>query len=69
LPTFTFCPRIWLLGAVLGRFMMVSITMAWLRLEWAFRAVNANTLKANAHALYQRQFFGSWGGAYFTRTL
>ncbi len=44
LPTFTFWPSARLCGAALGRFMMVSITIAWLRLECAFSAVNANTL-------------------------
>lgn len=47
LPTFTFCPTtVRFCGAALGRFTMVSMTMAWLRLECAFSAVNANTLAA-----------------------
>ena len=47
LPILTFCkgpsscP-----GAVRWRLMMVSMTMAWLRLECAFSLVNANTLWA-----------------------
>ena len=44
-PTLTFCPTARVMGVVLGRFTMVSITMPWLRLDCAFRAVNATALQ------------------------
>ncbi len=49
-PTLTFCPTARFLGVVLGRFTMVSITMPWLRLDCAFRAVNATALQHHSSA-------------------
>ena len=48
LPILTFCPTALFLGVLLGRLMMVSITMPWLRLDCAFSAVKATALQASA---------------------
>lgn len=44
-PILTFCPTALFLGVLLGRLMIVSITMPWLRLDCAFSAVNATALQ------------------------
>ena len=50
LPILTFCPTARCLGVLLGRLMMVSITMPWLRLDCAFSAVKATALQPSAQA-------------------